>query len=906
MKKGKKLLALLLCFALVLSMCALGLAACNDDGKSVGKSGVLDKTSISVEIGRTGNLTYKGSGVATWSVEDDGIATVKALIGGKMCAVTGVSEGTTTVTATYSGGKKAKATVTVTKRNVLTVTSGGQSVTRLEIEKDATAQLAVSSNIGSKRFKWTTGNKNVATVTDKGLVKGVFPGKTTVKVEVDGDADTYVSIPVTVNAKAGATEYILKYGEEAGTQEWVEADNAFSGDEIPADQFYMWHARAGWGQQTVEFSKEPTYSNGLISFAYTSDWNPGMWFGMNIIYKHPDHTVGDTYKLNCKINVKSASLVDDATQEKTELDSFTVNLNGNNIVLNKGMNNVEVFYVYTAPRGQGGISSFDLQMGWEDPSNNNGWFLQNGDIEISDISWTHDTPVQLQVPSFTYADNKISVTDPNEEGVGSYRALFYKDGKPVGSSMLNNGEPFNTKMLNKGTYTVKIQAVGKNAHYLDSAESTSEVTIEVTTDASYTLTKNGAIAEALAKPGTWSYWAQTWVTITTAEHSAGTTTLEFGNNAGTFDALQLYYKNPDNVAGKKYKLTVDIELTGDDDGGLVIFNGHNIMLEPDKHTYELGYIEDAKAASFTMLVATVTDGNQIPDGKLVISNLSWTEISSPTPLGTPTGVTATVTDDVATVKFNADVKGANLGYEIGFFKDASSQTPTIKATARTGEAEVSLEFLGTGTYVVKVRAKGDGILYAAYSAWSQPSASFDYTNAKGDVYELPDNADTPATSVPGTWTYYAQAWVNNKGTQNHLQPTHSEGKVNASFENNVGAFDALLFCYDHPEAVNGKTYTVKMTITVENAVITNDGNKGGEDYVGADHAVEGATDFCVIVSGNNYELETGTHTYTFELTKGASELFVILFSQWDDTATKKFNRLISADIAIEDLVITAK
>ncbi len=908
MKKGKKIVALLLCLALMLSMCALGIVACSD-GEVVKKP--VQTKSVTVQVGKPVTVNYTGNGVATWTVEDESIATVKSLIGGRMCTITGVSVGITKVTATYNNGKnKHDIRVNVIERDVLTVSADGSSITKLELEKEASKQLTVSSNIGSKKFKWTTSNANIASVSQKGLVKAVFPGKANIKVEVDGDPDAYAIIPVTVNAKAGSTEYVLKYGEKGNEKEWVEADNGFTGADIPEDEFYMWHARSGWGQQNVTFVKEPTYSDGKIAFSYESDWNPGMWFGMNIIYKNPDHTQYDTYKLTCKINVKGASLVDDATQEKVELDKFYATLNGNKIELNKGVNDVEVYYVYTAVRGQGGTASFDLQMGWEDYSvSTNGWFLQNGDIEITDIAWVRDTPVKLKTPSFTYANDKISVTDNNTEGVGCYRALFYKDGKNAGASTLQNGEAFDTKRLNKGDYTVKIQAVGKNAHFLDSDVSSSETTITVTTDASYDMTYNGAIDEALKIPGTWSYWAQTWVSVATANHSQGVTTLEFANNLGTFDAMQLYYKNPDNVAGKKYKLTATIDLGGGADGGLVIFNGYDIMLEKGSHVYELGYVEADGAASFTMLFATVSNGNQIPDAKVVISNVSWTEITSITPLATPAAPTATVADDVATVTFDANVKGANLGYEIGFFKDAASQNPTMTAKTRTGETDVSLEFLGTGTYVTKVRAKGDGVLYAADSAWSAPSASFEYTNPKGDIYVLPDNGDTPATSVPGTWTYYAQSWVYNKGTTQHLTAVHSDGKVTASFENNTGTFDALLFCYDHPEAEVGATYHVKMTLTVENAKITNDGNKGGADYVGEDHVDPSLTDFQVIVSGQTYTLNTGTDTYEFDIVKGSSELFVILFAEWTDPNSetqKQFHKLIAADITINDLEITKK
>ncbi|MDE7464164.1 MAG: hypothetical protein K2M48_03950, partial [Clostridiales bacterium] len=477
------------------------------------------------------------------------------------------------------------------------------------------------------------------------------------------------------------------------------ADNDYTGEKILEDKFFMSHTNQS-DQQKLTFEQPPQYRDGVISFKYTSDWDPGKWYGMQVFYKNSTHTVGDTYKLNCKINIKSASLTHADGEEV--LDKVKVTLNGNVIELNKGVNNVEVYYVYTAPlKSADGSSSFDLVMGWPDyESSPNGYFVQNADVEISDVSWTHDTPVTLKTPSFTYANNKIAVNDPNTEGVECYRALFYKNGVLAGASTLQNGAAFDTRTINKGTYTVKIQAVGKNAHYHDSAISESETTITVTEDASYTLTINGTISEALSMPGRWAYFAQDWITVN-ATHHKGVTTFTFSNNSGMFDALQLFYKNPENVAGKEYKMTVDMTLENNDEGGHITLSNANRYIRPGRNIVEVVYTEADGAASFAMIVAKWPNGGDINDGTIVINSCVWEEYSGTTsPLGTPSNVAITAEADTLSVTFN-EVDHAYEGYEIGVFKDAASQTPTVTARADTGSATVNLEYLSSGTYVVK-------------------------------------------------------------------------------------------------------------------------------------------------------------------------------------------------------------
>ncbi|MCH5162503.1 MAG: Ig-like domain-containing protein [Clostridiales bacterium] len=908
MKKSKKLLSLLLCLALVLSMCALGLTACDDNNSPSGvnpKGGLITSSkSITVEIDKGTTISCKE--YVQWSIEDPTVATITPTIADKnnpgyyrMCAVLGVKAGSTTVTATSASGKTDKATVTVTEKNVVTIKSNDGTVVTggtVNLEKGNTLQLSASTNLGSKKFKWKSSDSQTASVSSAGLVKGENAGKATITVSVDGDEQTYAEVTVNVTAAAGHTEYFLLMGEEGGTKAWNEENQAFDGEDLKEDTYFYWAARAGWDQQEVTFINKPQYSDGKISFNYTSNWNPGYWYGLQILYKNSSHTVGNTYKLNAKINIKSASLINkDGSTEN--LNEMKVTLNDNVITLKKGINEVEIYYVYTAPFANGGTSSFDLVMGWPDPSNGTGWFVQNADVEVTDITWTPDAPIKLKAPTFTYENDKLSVEDPNTEGVNGYRANFYQGDKQVSSSLVNDGEAFNTNALDKGTYTVKIQAVALNAHYLDSEESSTEVEIEVSADPSYTIPA-GADREALDTPGRWSYYAGAWVVINEATYDAGTVTFSFGNNKGNWDVLQLFYKNPTNVAGKTYKLTVDIDLKDNEDGGYVLLSDNEIFLKPGKHTYELAYTEKAGSASFAFFGALYNQPGTLPNGTLVISNYSWTDITgaAPSPLDTPSAPTVSVEDATATVTFEANVKGASKGYDIGFFTSATGETPSLTASATEGKVEVSLELLSSGTYYVRIRAKGDGILYAAHSAWSTASASFNYTNESGDVYQLPNDGNTSASAYPGKWAYYTHSWVSTQGKT----PYHDNDGAHLSFSNNAGDFWVVQLAILPEGTTSGQTYEISFTITVENALITNDGNGGGEGYNPADHAIETDT-FMITIGDQKQEIQTGTHTYTFTITVNGAIEFDFGINQDGD-----YHRLSSADITIGDPVVTAK
>ncbi len=572
--------------------------------------------------------TTNSSKALEWSLEDNGVAEI-VLKAGKMCSVKGLVPGTANLTASVDG-------VTATTRIVVTskadqerveIKYNGNVVTeKLSLEQDKTLQLTAEGTKGAVVTSWKSSDNGTATVDENGLVTAKFPGTATITAAVN--SSLYAEITVEVTAKAGSKVYTLKYGEEGGTNVFNEETTAFDGaEELVENEFYYWASRTGWGQHvTVEHAN---YQDGVVRIKYYSDWDPGYWYGFQVFYKNSEHEVGATYKLTCKIKINSLSKGPQDAQEP--LDSCNVTLNDNVINLKKGVNEIEVFYVYNAPLHNSGTSSFDLAMGI--PGAGNGEFAQNIDFEIYDVEWTKATIKKLEAPSFTLNGDIINITDDkNTEGVGGYRLTFFQGGVAKGTVAVENGKKVDTSTLEKGTYTVKLQAVGKSAGYTDSDFSQSEGEITVTEGPSYELAMTGS-AGAVSVPGVWTYHASSWVGVTEKTFKDGVLTFTFDNNAGNWDDTQLYYKSPENVAGKTYKMTFDLELSEGANGRVTIC-GNEVMLESGKHTYEVTYTEGAANASFAMILALPGQANQqeIQSGTIKISNLSFKEVEGGLPV----------------------------------------------------------------------------------------------------------------------------------------------------------------------------------------------------------------------------------------------------------------------------------
>ena len=108
----------------------------------------------------------------TYASTKTGVATVD-----KNGVVTAVNAGTTVITATTSNGIVGFTTVTVNAK-ATKITLNKKKVT-IKKGKKVTLKATVTPK-GSSKVTWKTSNKKVATVTSKGVVKGVKKGKATI------------------------------------------------------------------------------------------------------------------------------------------------------------------------------------------------------------------------------------------------------------------------------------------------------------------------------------------------------------------------------------------------------------------------------------------------------------------------------------------------------------------------------------------------------------------------------------------------------------------------------------------------------------------------------------------------------------------------------------------------------
>lgn len=149
------------------------------------KNPVLSAKKVSLVRGKTKKLTVNGgSGTITWSTSDKKVAVVNA--NGE---ITAKGFGTATITAVRDG---------VTMKCTVTVYDPILNYTSKTVKVGGKVTLKVTQSSGAA-ITWKTANKKIATVTAKGVVKGIKEGTTTVSATVDG-----VTLKCTIKVKAAA------------------------------------------------------------------------------------------------------------------------------------------------------------------------------------------------------------------------------------------------------------------------------------------------------------------------------------------------------------------------------------------------------------------------------------------------------------------------------------------------------------------------------------------------------------------------------------------------------------------------------------------------------------------------------------------------------------------------------
>ncbi|MDF2885501.1 MAG: hypothetical protein K0R54_6075 [Clostridiaceae bacterium] len=190
----------------------------DDTGYLIGnnESITLDKSTMNLNVGDLQQLTATTTPVGaqvTWKSSDPSVATVDPT--GK---VTGVKEGTCTITATTADGLTATCTVTVTKENKSI--SLNKPSTNLIID-DSETLIATTTPAGIS-VKWSSSDTSVATVDSNGKVIAIGAGTATITATTLDGSNLSASCIVTVVPKGNGptpadSEYITNIAHAKGT-----------------------------------------------------------------------------------------------------------------------------------------------------------------------------------------------------------------------------------------------------------------------------------------------------------------------------------------------------------------------------------------------------------------------------------------------------------------------------------------------------------------------------------------------------------------------------------------------------------------------------------------------------------------------------------------------------------------
>lgn len=136
----------------------------------------------------------------------------------------------------------------------------------------------------------------------------------------------------------------------------------------------------------------------------------------------------------------------------------------------------------------------------------------------------------------------------------------------------------------------------------------------------------GDAGAATGEAGTIFYWNdQGWCGSTVAVKEASSEnnviTINYEKTDGyNWFGLQLFYKNANNIAGVKYKLTCTINSTVT---GKITLNGKEIELIVGDNLIEVEYTESAGTASFSLSAGSQTDNTMLEAATFVITNLCY-------------------------------------------------------------------------------------------------------------------------------------------------------------------------------------------------------------------------------------------------------------------------------------------
>lgn len=575
-KKGKfgKFLALIC--SLMAGVMIFSLAACNDDGGET-NSLKLNKDTLSVAVGGTEQLSVTSSTTENieWTIDKTSVATVKGSgAGNKLCTVTGVAEGTATVTA-KAGDQTATCAVTVGGTSqgdeTVTIKLGGEEVGtdayNLYGEGDALTFTATASK--GSAITWESSDPAKATVSN-GKVTAVAAGDATITAKVSD------SVKASVNVK------VLE-----GT-----TVNAGSEDALVSGWCYF------AGESDANVASCVNFEDKAVKIKYS--WSGGQFWNVQLFFKNnltgKDH--GVTFTLVAPSEGK-----------------ITVNSVAQELVAGANAITVES---YTG-------STLSIQFGVDGDSCFTG---QNLEFLFKDIVYTANTESALATPSFSYDEGTkvVTITDTANGAIEDkvYQLGFFESATaadPVATVIAVNGEVVDLSKIAAGTYTVRIRAYSESDKILNSGWS--ETTATITSENSRTDLLNNQNV-----PGKWAYFFEAGKddAYLDANGNVIIKNLHAINGEGNWWGTQVFYtpESGKTITGASFIITAK-------EAGFITAH-----LEDADHVYELNVdnqytvtvnvtgLNISGNAAFKIFMCKLNDNSGRLNGDITLSNIEFT------------------------------------------------------------------------------------------------------------------------------------------------------------------------------------------------------------------------------------------------------------------------------------------
>ncbi len=575
-KKGKfgKFLALIC--SLMAGVMIFSLAACNDDGGET-NSLKLNKDTLSVAVGGTEQLSVTSSTTENieWTIDKTSVATVKGSgAGNKLCTVTGVAEGTATVTA-KAGDQTATCAVTVGGTSqgdeTVTIKLGGEEVGtdayNLYGEGDALTFTATASK--GSAITWESSDPAKATVSN-GKVTAVAAGDATITAKVSD------SVKASVNVK------VLE-----GT-----TVNAGSEDALVSGWCYF------AGESDANVASCVNFEDKAVKIKYS--WSGGQFWNVQLFFKNnltgKDH--GVTFTLVAPSEGK-----------------ITVNSVAQELVAGANAITVES---YTG-------STLSIQFGVDGDSCFTG---QNLEFLFKDIVYTANTESALATPSFSYDEGTkvVTITDTANGAIEDkvYQLGFFESATaadPVATVIAVNGEVVDLSKIAAGTYTVRIRAYSESDKILNSGWS--ETTATITSENSRTDLLNNQNV-----PGKWAYFFEAGKddAYLDANGNVIIKNLQAINGEGNWWGTQVFYtpESGKTITGASFTITAK-------EAGFITAHLEDVdqvyeLNEDNQYTVTVNVtgLNISGNAAFKIFMCKLNDNSGRLNGDITLSNIEFT------------------------------------------------------------------------------------------------------------------------------------------------------------------------------------------------------------------------------------------------------------------------------------------